>query len=704
MTRVALIGAGYISRVHAEAIRLLPGIQLAATIDPILDSARALAANFNIPQVFASLQEALAADAFDRAHVVVPPDRHADVAMALIAAGKAALIEKPFADSATACGTLVRLAEDAGVPLGVNQNFVHHPAFARLLQAARGRVLGRPIHLSCIYNMPLRQIAARQFGHWMFAAPGNLLLEQAVHPLSQIVALAGDVGALRVLAGSALPVAPGQTIYPSLDAILSCKEIPVSLRFAVGQSYPCWQASMTCDDGVAVADMVANRFYMLRRTRWLEAVDGVASAGLTALAMAGASVRNARDYGLSQLRLKPRNDPFFQSMLASIRAFHEAVDARQAPDLDAAFGAKLVKACERMRDQAFAAPPLPAAPAPAVGAIPPQTGRQPALAILGGTGFIGVHLVRRCIAEGLAVSVMARSTRGLPEIFQHPLVHLHRGDVRDYSAVAAAIAGTPAVANLAHGGGGASRDEICAAMVGGAETVARACLASNVRRLVHVGSIAGLYLGAQKRPITGATPPDEKSESRADYAHAKAVCDRMLLEMHQRAGLPVVILRPGVVVGEGGPAFHGGLGFFNNEQHCIGWNSGLNPLPFVLVEDVADAILRACRADGVDGRCYNIVGDVRPSARKYIADLGAVLQRPLKFHPQSPPKLFAAELAKWAVKRAGGKRSPVPSLRDLVSRGMEAVFDCTDAKHDLGWTPVSEVAAFHDGAIAVHGR
>ncbi len=87
----------------------------------------------------------------------------------------------------------------------------------------------------------------------------------------------------------------------------------------------------------------------------------------------------------------------------------------------------------------------------------------------------------------------------------------------------------------------------------------------------------------------------------------------MLLDLHGNQGLPVVILRPGVVVGEGGPPFHGGLGFFNNDQHCIGWNDGRNPLPFVLAEDVAAAILLAARADGIEGRCYNLVGDVRPA-------------------------------------------------------------------------------------------
>ena len=203
--------------------------------------------------------------------------------------------------------------------------------------------------------------------------------------------------------------------------------------------------------------------------------------------------------------------------------------------------------------------------------------------------------MRRFVAEGARVAVMARSVRNLPAIFGDDAVTLHRGDLRDADAVAAAIGAAPCVINLAHGGGGASWDEVRDAMVGGAETVARAC---EGRRLIHIGSIAALYLGPQDRPVTGATPPDPQADERADYARAKAVADRMLLNMH---GLNVCILRPGLVVGEGGMPFHSGLGFFNNEQHCIGWNAGRNPLPFVLVEDVADAIVRAVRAEGSRG-------------------------------------------------------------------------------------------------------
>jgi nucleoside-diphosphate-sugar epimerase len=199
--------------------------------------------------------------------------------------------------------------------------------------------------------------------------------------------------------------------------------------------------------------------------------------------------------------------------------------------------------------------------------------------------------------------------------------------------------------------------------------------------------------------VTGSTSTDAQADKRAYYARAKILCDQRLLELHRSERLPVCILRPGLVVGEGTSPFHSGLGFFNNEQHCIGWNQGRNPLPFVLVDDVADAILHACTAKGVEGRCYNIVGDVRPNAREYIAQMGMANQRPLQFHPQSPYVLYSIELMKWVVKAVGRRKAVPPSLRDILSRGLRASFDCSDAKIALGWTPNSDPKQFYEQAF-----
>lgn len=702
MRRVCLVGAGYIARVHAEALRSIPGVAIAAIVDSNAEAARRLAQRSGVARTHASGEEALAAGGIDAAHILVPPDVHEAAALPFLRAGTPVLVEKPLAASLEGCRRLLDAAAAAGAQLAVNQNFVFHPAFAALRARVVAGEFGRLRFVECLYNLPLAQLASRQFGHWMFHAPVNILLEQAVHPLSQIAALAGPVRELRAVADPPIGLAPGLDFHPAATVALACANMPAQLRFAVGASFPFWRVSLVCDDAVAVADILGNRLQVHARTRWIEPADHLISGGRTALSLAWSDWRNAFAYGRSTLRLAGRSDPFFLSMKASIAAFHRALDNGGPIETDGAFGAMLVHACEAIRDQAFG-PAIQADAAAALRAPRVAAGgaSQPAdVAILGGTGFIGAQTVRRFVDAGRRVSVMARSVRNLPAVFRDAPVEVYRGDIRDGEAVARAIGAAPVVVNLAHGGGGETFEEVRAAMVDGAQNVARACLAHGVRRLVHVGSIASLYLGPDAGVVTGATPSDPRAAERSDYTRAKALCDDLMLAMHAREGLPVVILRPGLVVGEGTSPFHAGLGLFNNEQHCIGWNAGRNPLPFVLVGDVAQAILLAVGAEGIEGRCYNLVGDVRPSARDYLADLASAVGRPLRFHPQSATRLWATDLGKWLIKRAGGRAVPLPSMREFASRGLMAPIDCTDAKRDLGWAPVADPAEFARQAFA----
>src|SRR5262249_55616512 len=160
----------------------------------------------------------------------------------------------------------------------------------------------------------------------------------------------------------------------------------------VGQAFPFWQLTAVCEDGVLVADILANRCYAHGRTRWLEPADALLSGARTAGEMLSATLRNAADYGLSSLRLKPRSDAFFQSMRGSIGAFHEALDAGRPPALDGAFGRQVVSACASIAEAAFGV-----APHRQVREFPPRPQRRPAVAadvaLLGGTGFIGAETV-----------------------------------------------------------------------------------------------------------------------------------------------------------------------------------------------------------------------------------------------------------------------------------------------------------------------
>ena len=531
MSRICLVGAGYIAGVHAEALRSLRWHRISSVVDPDLDAAQKLARKFGGASVFATVEEALASDNFDRAHVLVPPDLHAAVARTLLEAGKPVLLEKPLAASSAECATLTAAAARSGAALGVNQNFVFHPAFVRLRRLLESGVLGRPHSVSCVYNVPLRQMATRQFGHWMFREPRNILLEQAVHPLSQIVALAGPVRDVQALAGSGGRDRAGRAIsirrWTRPCAASACRR---SFAFAVGQSFPFWQITVVCDDGVAVADILANRLMTYRRTRWLEAVDGALSGAATSGDLMRDSVRNIIDYALSTAKLQGRSDAFFRSMRGSIGAFHTALDTGGAPALDGLFGAGLVEACEKLAEQAYA-PSAPVAPA----AVARSNSLPADVAVLGGTGFIGTHVVQRFVDAGLRVSVMARNTRNLPAIFQHEQVTLHsrrhpqprrrrardrrREDASSTSPMAAAARRSRRCAR--HGG---RRRDRRARLRSEGVTAAGACRLDRVA----VSRPAGRARSPAPRR------PTRRRETRADYARAKALCDRMLLEKYDR--------------------------------------------------------------------------------------------------------------------------------------------------------------------------
>ncbi|MDP6353287.1 MAG: NAD-dependent epimerase/dehydratase family protein, partial [Alphaproteobacteria bacterium] len=583
-----------------------------------------------------------------------------------------------------------------GATLGVNQNFIYHPAFAKLLALVSAKSLGPLRAVDCIYNMPLRQLAAGQLGHWMFDKPVNILLEQAVHPLSQICALVGEVGEMAALATSPVEISPGIPFHDSVDVSLRGQQGQAHLYFAMGREYPVWQITAVCDDGAIVADMIGNRFFTSERTRWLEFLDTYLSGRRVGRLIGAQARRNALDYLLATFHLKPRSDAFFLSMKASIEAFHRALDAGETPRSDGRFGAGLVGVCERIATTAFTEAKAPRA-TPAVG-----TPRRFDVAVLGGTGFIGAHVVKRLLREGRTVGVMARTIRNLAPPFYEDGVTLIGGDVNRGEDIERGIGEARAVINLAHGGGGDSWPEIERTMVGSARRVAENCQRNGVAKLVHVSSIAALYLGDGSAVISGRTPPDPRAEKRGIYARGKAESDRVLLNLHAQAGLPVCILRPGVVVGEGGIAFHSGFGFYNNEQHCLGWNQGDNPLPLVLAGDVADAIVLALDRDRATGRCYNLVGDVLLTAKECIEVLGEATGRPLRYHPQSVGGLQAVEVGKWLIKLLIGRGGAYPSYRDLKSRGLTARFDCSDAKNDLGWRPQSDRAAFLRDGIEIY--
>ena len=692
--RVALIGAGNIADIHAQVLKESGSVELAAVVDPMGARAEALARKWGFAASYDSVDAVLAAGICDTAHVLVPPPLHRAVAENCLAAGLDVILEKPMAETDADCAALQEAARAAGAAIRVNQNSVFHPAHRGLKHIADGGAFGRLRHVSCHFNMPLGQMQARQFSHWMFHEPRNLLLEQAVHPLAQIEDLVGPVKEFSVTVPPPRRI-DGLDLHTNWMVSMLCERGTAQLFLSLGQTFPAWTMTSTFDDGVVTADYVHNRVVRQGASRWMDAVDSYCGGARAAWQAWAQTHRNLIHYALAMFKLRRRSDAFYRGMQASIADFYRALAEDERSSLDGAQGRRLVALCGAIAEKG--------APGPAA----PRQANAPSgtydILVIGGTGFIGRPLVAGLLRQGKRVAVLARNTANLPPLFEDPNVAVIQGNATDRADLEAAMAGVTAVVNLAHAGGAQTWPEVQRNIVGGARVVAETCLRLGVRRLIHVSTIAALYLGDRNAVVTGATPPDPNADRRPDYSRAKAHAEHEMMRMHREQGLPVTILRPGVVIGEGTSPFHSGIGTYNREQHCLGWNRGDNPLPLVLAEDTASAIILSLDHPESVGRTYNVVGDVRLTAREYTAQLSSALGRRLVYHRQGLIKQQLIEILKWVVKRATGRRDAPPSFADLKSRGLVARFDTSDIKDDLGWKPVADRDEFIRKAIEVHG-
>ncbi len=221
--------------------------------------------------------------------------------------------------------------------------------------------------------------------------------------------------------------------------------------------------------------------------------------------------------------------------------------------------------------------------------------------------------------------------------------------------------------------------------------IAETCLCSRVGRLIYTGTIDSYYAGAKAGTITETTSLDPYIAWRNLSAPGQRLSPRIFLWQARERGLPVIVFRPGIVIGRGGSPFQWGIGMWSWNAVCQIWGQGRNPLPFVLVEDVAQALVAAVDVAEIEGESFNLVAETDLTAFDYLKALEEHAGVSFQKFPTPLWKFYAVDLVKWAVKqmvRHPDKRRP--SYRDWVSRTQRAHYDCTKARRLLNWNPVSD--------------
>src|SRR5580698_443309 len=141
--RLGLIGCGHWGKNYAAAIAGMEDVVLAWCADTS-EAARERARGLN-PGVHltADLNELLADPDCDGVIVAAPPQQHAAIARAAIAARKPVLVEKPLATTVAAARDLAAAARTAGTVAVSGHVYLFHPVVVEIVERIRSGKTGR---------------------------------------------------------------------------------------------------------------------------------------------------------------------------------------------------------------------------------------------------------------------------------------------------------------------------------------------------------------------------------------------------------------------------------------------------------------------------------------------------------------------------------------------------------------------------------
>lgn len=130
--RAAVIGVGYLGRVHAMKYQLIPGVELVAVVDIDPDNARRVGESL---QVACYSDYTRVFDCVDLVTVATPTYSHFRVAEACLRAGLHVLVEKPITASLEEADELISIAKQCNRVLQVGHLKRFHPAVVALRQS-----------------------------------------------------------------------------------------------------------------------------------------------------------------------------------------------------------------------------------------------------------------------------------------------------------------------------------------------------------------------------------------------------------------------------------------------------------------------------------------------------------------------------------------------------------------------------------------
>ena len=189
--RIGLIGPRGFGAFCAGAYHAADAARVVAFAGRDASNLRLLADQYGVPRTYTDWREMLHDPDVEVVHIVTPPDRHAEMAVAALEAGKHVFVEKPLATTDEDARAILAAADRAGKLAGINFVMRYDPLYQAVQGIARSGWLGPLTHIG-FENYASDE--GLDDGHWFWdpVASGGIFVEHGVHFFDIIGAIAGS--------------------------------------------------------------------------------------------------------------------------------------------------------------------------------------------------------------------------------------------------------------------------------------------------------------------------------------------------------------------------------------------------------------------------------------------------------------------------------------------------------------------------------
>ncbi len=210
--RVAAVGAGYFSQFHYQGWRNINEVEVVALANRNVAKGEAMAARYGVPKVYGRLDEMLDAERPDLLDIITTPNAYRECIATAVARGIRVICQKPFGRSFSESVELVEIAEKAGVPLIVHENFRWQPWIREARRLIDAGTLGA-LH-SVAFRLrpgdgqgPKAYLDRQPYFQQM---PRLLIYETGIHWIDTFRFLMGEVSAVYARLRKLNPVIAGE--------------------------------------------------------------------------------------------------------------------------------------------------------------------------------------------------------------------------------------------------------------------------------------------------------------------------------------------------------------------------------------------------------------------------------------------------------------------------------------------------------------